>query len=140
MQIRINRSQTNRQSWQHKAGAPLINRHELKIQNNCFLKKYISEHGWNSKLPLQKIHFTTWHFKLLLQKTFLSNACLDNYSVSDFNSGFNSVLIQCQILTLNPILILTLIQPLLIWSFFSFSFGILILLNKPADNFSFSFS
>ena len=32
----------SQQSWKHKATATLISNH--KLQNNCFLKKYISEH------------------------------------------------------------------------------------------------
>ena len=125
--ISIDRSHTNRQSGKPKAAATLINSRESEIYNNCSLKKCILEHGWTSKLLPQKIYFRTWDFKLLLQ-----NACLDNYSVSDFSS--NSMPDS------NSDSDLILVQLLWIWSFLSFSCCICILLNEPADNFSFPFS
>ena len=126
---RIDRSYANRQSGKPKAAATLINSRESEIYNNCSLKKCILKHGWTSKLLPQQIYFRTRDFKLLLQ-----NACLDNYSVSDFssnsmpdsNSDSDSDLIPVQLLW--------------IWSFLSFSCCICILLNEPADNFSFPFS
>ena len=45
----LNKSATtliSQQPWKHKAGATLISNH--KLQNNCFLKKYISEHKYNN--------------------------------------------------------------------------------------------
>ena len=47
IQTRIDfyRSYTNQQSQKHKAAATLISSHESEIQNNCPLKKCISEHS-----------------------------------------------------------------------------------------------
>ena len=45
----LNRSATtliSQQPWKHKAAATLISNH--KLQNNCSLKKYISEHKYKN--------------------------------------------------------------------------------------------
>ena len=59
----LNRSATtliSQQPWKHKAAATLTSNH--KLQNNCSLKKYISEHKYKNYVNLCKLIYNKWCF------------------------------------------------------------------------------
>ena len=50
----------SQQPWKHKAAATLISNH--KLQNNCSLKKYISEHKYKNYVNLCEFMANKWCF------------------------------------------------------------------------------
>ena len=59
----LNRSATtliSQQPWKHKAAATLISNH--KLQNNCSLKKYISEHKYKNYVNSCEFIDNKWCF------------------------------------------------------------------------------
>ena len=61
------------QPWKHKAAVTLISSHKSKNQNNCSLRKCISEHGCTLKLLPQKMPSRTAVFKIQLIKEILTD-------------------------------------------------------------------
>ena len=72
----------SQQPWKHKAAATLISNH--KLQNNCSLKKYISEHKYKNYMNLCEFIDNKWCFNnkkcsLISNHKLLNNCSLKKY-------------------------------------------------------------